>query len=137
MVGIKVGLKWFEVGSSEFLYSFFSTIVYHLEKGRWGKRFPVLMNQFYKGRIKSVDLKEALIEIAIIRSDLSSYTPEYIIWDLDNLSKQPPWGNDISANITSLANYFVTCNGEDLIGILEEAINTAITDNEVVEVCAL
>lgn len=32
--------------ASDWLYSFFSNISYHLESSRWGNRFPVLLCEF-------------------------------------------------------------------------------------------
>jgi len=36
--------------------------------------------------------------------------------------KRPPLGNDISAEITDLSNYFVTSAGRDLIGLVAECL---------------
>ncbi len=33
--------------------------------------------------------------------------------NIDDLFKQPPWGKNISNDITNLSNYFVTSDGED------------------------
>ena len=47
------------------------------------------------------------------------------IWDIEDLSKQPPWGNNISEEITDLSNYFVTSEGEDLITLFRHALEKA------------
>ncbi len=39
-IGFKVKNYWYPVGTGSFLKSFFSTTAYHLEKGKWGSRFP-------------------------------------------------------------------------------------------------
>ncbi|CEN41377.1 conserved hypothetical protein [Capnocytophaga canimorsus] len=41
-------------------------------------------------------------------------------------SLSPPWGNDISEEITNMAEYFVTSDGKNLIDVLEKALKTAI-----------
>lgn len=41
------------------------------------------------------------------------------------MSKQPPWGANISEEITDLSNYFVTSSGEDLIILLKHALDKA------------
>lgn len=50
------------------------------------------------------------------------------------LSKQPPWGNDISEDITDLSNYFVTSDGEDFLTILLHALEKAKDVNEDVNI---
>lgn len=52
-------------------------------------------------------------------------SPEKVVWDIEDLSKQPPWGNNISEEITDLSNYFVTSSGEDLIIMLKDALDMA------------
>lgn len=42
----------------------------------------------------------------------------------------PPWGNDISLEITNLSNYFVISEGENLITLLSNALNKAKNFNK-------
>lgn len=49
-----------------------------------------------------------------------------MIWDIEDLSKQPPWGDKISDRITSLANYFVTSDGRDFIDVFNMTLDAAI-----------
>ncbi|MBE9175423.1 hypothetical protein IQ225_09140 [Synechocystis salina LEGE 06155] len=49
---------------------------------------------------------------------LSKFSPDKVIWDIENLDIIPPWGNGISSDITDLLNYFVTSSGRDLIAVL-------------------
>ena len=53
---------------------------------------------------------------------------------IEDLSKQPPWGNDISEDITNLSNYFVTSDGEDFLTILLHALEKAKDVNEDVNI---
>ncbi|MNJ03822.1 hypothetical protein D3C73_1643020 [compost metagenome] len=48
-----------------------------------------------------------------------------MIWDYEDLSKQPPWGSEISPEITNLSNYFVTGHGEDFFEVILRAIDEA------------
>ena len=51
-----------------------------------------------------------------------------LLWEkseIDDLDKQPPWGEKISDEITDLSNYFVASDGEDLITILIHALEKA------------
>ena len=56
---------------------------------------------------------------------LHSFPSSDVIWDAEDLSLTPPWGNNISSDITDLSNYFVTSDGRDLISVLSEAMNEA------------
>ena len=63
-----------------------------------------------------------LEDIATIRAELSEIGPEKVIWDYDDRSKRPPWGDDIASSITSLGDYFVTSGGEDLIEEMDKVL---------------
>lgn len=125
MIGLKVGFSWFEIGSIDFLKSFFSTIEYNLENSIRGSKYPVIMKELFNGEVKVDRVNLAYREIIEIKSKLSLIDPKLVVWDIYDLKKQPPWGNEISTEISSLANYFVTCNGEDLFDIIELAIENA------------
>lgn len=124
-VGFKVGYYWFQVGTSDFLHSFFSTIYIRLEHGKWGRVYPKLMGELYQGCLKNQDLNEGLEELRKVRKELRNFSPSDVIWDAEDLSLTPPWGNNISSDITDLSNYFVTSDGRDLISVLSEAMNEA------------
>jgi hypothetical protein len=64
-------------------------------------------------------------ELVQIKDKLKEFSPEQVVWDIEDLSKQLPWGNKISSDITDLSNYFVTSDGEDFIGIFENALKMA------------
>jgi hypothetical protein len=128
-VYFKTDIIAYEIGSDDFLNAFFSTIFYHLEKGKKGSRFPVLYTHLYRGKVTPNKLAQLLKELCNVKGTLEKFTPNQIIWDIDNLSKQPPWGNNISKDITSLANYFITSDGRDFFEVAEMAIQTAIENN--------
>jgi len=52
----------------------------------------------------------------------------------EDLSKRPPWGDNISSDITSLANYFITNDGKDLIDVLLMAIGDPLNSKIDVEI---
>ena len=62
----------------------------------------------------------------MLYSELKKLSVSKVIWDIDDLAKPMPWGNNISSDITDLSNYFITSDGEDLITILAHAIEKAI-----------
>lgn len=124
-VGLSVSFFWYQIGSGDFLHSFFSTIAYNLEDNNWGSKYPVIMNQLYQGEIGCEELDIALVELEDIYQSLKKISAEKVVWDIENLTKRPPWGNNISNDITDLSNYFVTSEGEDLITIFKHALEKA------------
>lgn len=124
-VGFSVKFYWYQVGSGDFLHSLFSTIAYNLEDGKRGSKYPVLMTKLYQGEVEWNELDLAIKELEEIDSRLKDISPEKVVWDIDDLSKQPPWGDNISKDITNLSNYFVSSEGEDVISLLRNALYKA------------
>lgn len=54
-------------------------------------------------------------ELVVVREALASHPPAAVVWDFERPGARPPWGDAISEHITSLANYFVTSDGKDLL----------------------
>lgn len=119
-IGLKVGNETYELGTSDFLYAFFSTVRHHLDKRRWWPAYPNILRKLYKGELSAADADPALAELHEIQEKFRAYSPQQVIWDIDDLSKHPPWNNNISPDITNLSNYFVTSHGRDLFEVLDE-----------------
>ncbi|SDQ07349.1 immunity 70 family protein [Virgibacillus salinus] len=133
-IGINVGDFYYEIGSGDFFHSFFSTISYHLEPEGWGTKYPFLMNEFYQGSLKWDLSTKVIEELKDAHRRLQNYKPSQVVWDIEDTSLQPPWGDNISSDITSLANYFVTSDGEDLIEVLYNAFQTSYNEKENIEI---
>ncbi len=133
-VGFTVGFYWFQIGTGDFLHSFFSTVAFNLENKKWGSRFPIIMNKLYQGKLEVEDVDKAIEELKVIQEKLKAYGPEKVIWDIEDLSKQPPWGNKISKDITDLSNYFVTSDGEDFLSVFFRALVKAKENNTSIEI---
>lgn len=121
-VGLKLGSITDEVGTGDFLHSFFSTISGNLETDGWGTRFPVMLNGLYQGELQQKDAASALAELATVEKELARLPPGKVIWDIEDRSKAPPWGVKISSDITDLSNYFVTSTGRELIPMIRECL---------------
>lgn len=121
-VGFNVGFYWYQIGSGDFLHCFFSTVAGNLENGDWGSRFPLLMNELYQGRLENEKVADAIVELNTIKAELKKISPDKVIWDIEDMNKQPPWGDKISVDITDLSNYFVTSDGEDFLSIFLHAL---------------
>ena len=64
-------------------------------------------------------------EAAMKQKKLKGFPPKDVVWDIDDLSKQPPWKDNISGDITNLSDYFVTSDGEDFITLFFRALQKA------------
>ncbi len=136
-VGFRIDFIWYEIGTSDFLHAFFSTISFHLEPKGWGSVYPYLMKQLYDGRLNWKDVNSAIHEVHDIRKKLEKYGSKEVIWDIEDLKKEPPWGNHISQDITSLSNYFVTSDGRDLFDVLIMALNDSLELKVDVEIVSI
>ncbi len=125
-LALRVGEKSFTIGTPSFLKAWFSTIARRLEKGGWGTQFPIIMRSLYGGAIPYAEAANALGELERIRVQLSALPPDQVVWDFEDPSARPPWGNQISSEITSLANYFVTSDGKDLLEVLRAALGESL-----------
>lgn len=121
-VGIHSKTKTFTIGAGAFLGAFFDTVEVRLTKGIWGKKFPVILGELYQGQLNFAHLEQAEAELKKIQKLLKKHAPDKIVWDKTDLKKQPPWGDNISTQITDLSNYFVTSDGKDLFAVLFSAI---------------
>ena len=84
------------------------------------------MNELYQGKLTNANVPNAKVELNTIESELKNLSPDKVIWDMEDLGKQPPWGKKISNQITDLSNYFVTSDGRDFLTIFRKAIDDAI-----------
>lgn len=119
------GRRPFPVGSSSFLKAFFSTIFIRLEDETWGSRYPVVMHDLYAGCVPHEKAEAASEEIARIREALAEFGTNRVVWDFEDRSTRPPWDDDISPDIKSLADYFVTSDGKSLLNVLQDAFEEA------------
>ena len=133
-VGFKVKFYWYQIGSGDFLNSFFSTVAINLENGKWGSRFPSIMNKLYQGILEYDDVNDALSELKTIQEELKAFSTDKVVWDIEDLSLMPPWGNNISVEITDLSNYFVTSDGKDFITIFSNALEKAKQEKTGIEI---
>ncbi|EOQ26089.1 Imm70 family immunity protein [Bacillus cereus group sp. RP37] len=120
-VGFSVDIFFYEAGHPDFLHSFFSTISYHTEPEGWGTKYPLLMKDLYFDKLKWQDVPEALKNVEEIRETLSKIPPSEVLWDIEDLTKRPPWGDKIPSKITNLANYH-SIQGKDFLTLLKNAL---------------
>ena len=125
MTAFTVKYYIYTIGTADFLHAFFSTVCGRLENGKWGSRFPHLMNELYQGVLPVKHLAAGTEELSQIKQELVQFAPDQVIWDIDDRSLTPPWGDNISDDITDLSNYFVTSEGEDFLSVFAAALDKA------------
>lgn len=124
-VGFTVKRYLYTIGSGDFLHAFLSTVCGRLENGQWGSKYPYIMQELYQGELSVKHLQKAVAELAQIRQGLARFAPDQVIWDIEDRSLMPPWGDQISDSITDLSNYFVTSSGEDFLEVFQNALDKA------------
>lgn len=125
MTAFTVKYYIYTISTADFLHAFFSTVCGRLENGKWGSRFPHLMNELYQGVLPVKHLAAGTEELSQIKQELAQFAPDQVIWDIDDRSLTPPWGDNISNDITDLSNYFVTSEGEDFLSVFAAALDKA------------
>lgn len=125
MTAFTVKYYIYTIGTADFLHAFFSTVCGRLENGKWGSRYPYLMNELYQGVLPVKHLAAGTEELSQIKQELAQFAPDQVIWDIDDRSLTPPWGDNISDDITDLSNYFVTIEGEDFLSVFAAALDKA------------
>ena len=111
MTTVSVNEKSVNLGTASFVHCFYSTVDKYVPK----PEIPHALDFLKNGKLDFPDCLEAAREFNVIRDKLSTLSPNEVIWDMDNTRESPPWGNNYSPIITSLGNYFITADGDDLI----------------------
>ena len=126
-----------EIGIDVVLHSLLSTAALRLEGGEWGSRFPLIMLKLYQGRLDSRDADSALQELLQIQAGLSSLEPDRVVWDFNDLSRQPPWGNAVAPRIISMANYHTTNTGQCLLDEMLDCVRALKRTGGVLDIITL
>lgn len=121
-----VDIKRYEIGSPAFFHCFFSTVAYRLENDAWGSVYPRIMLDFYKGRLRHAAAPQALGELDAIQLGFEMMPPTDIIWDYDDLERQPPWADGALDGVACAAECFFTPREEHLFTVLRQAFTRSI-----------
>ena len=133
-VGLMVGYNWWTIGEGSLFNSLFSTIYVRLENNQWGSRYPVIMNKLYWGDVPFESVESGIAELVSIQEELKKFLPQDVIWDFEDLSLTPPWGNNIAEHITNLSHYFITSSGKDSFEVLLTSFRFALEHGQNVSV---
>ena len=88
------------------------------------------MNSLYQGELSYNNLDSAKEELTVIIEEFKEFSADQVIWDIEDLSKQTPWGNDISPEIKNLSDYFITCDGENIFDEIIKAFKEAKAEKQ-------
>ncbi|UFH59486.1 Imm70 family immunity protein [Sulfurovum mangrovi] len=126
IVGFKIFGTWIEFGYSETLYSWFSTICYKLEDGKWGSRFPIVMNHLYfdeEAGVNYEQIEKFREEIITIKNEFSKLAPADAVWSFeDNILEIPKNMPNINYNTDNLQNFYISNSGQTIFERLEYTI---------------
>lgn len=136
-VALKVGLRYYTIGTSGFFNSFFSTVFMRLEGGNWGSRYPIVMNELYQGNVSIYNLKDCLLELESIQLEFSKLPSHENVWNFENLDEIAPWGTRICSELENLSDYFITVNGSNLLEMMIRVFQHAISVDKQVEISTI
>lgn len=122
------------IGDGGFVGSFFDTVTVLLEKGQRGSVYPHLCDLYNGEAISVPELTKLDLEVKDVKLRLRQFAPSQSVWDMEDRSATPPWGTNISTEITDLSNYFITARGDQLFDVFFEAINHAIRINTSIKI---
>ena len=95
------------------------------------------MNQLYRGEISSGEIESINGELNKIKAELKKFDIGQVVWDIDDRSKKPPWGENVADSITDLSNYFVTSDGKDLFEVFFKATDACQRVNRNLSITSL
>lgn len=113
-----------DIGGSGDWYSVLSTVEIRLPKSI--KDCTRKARAFLKsGNCSAQEAHETARELNLIRDGLSQIKPSDVVYDMNDLGKLPPWGNNVSDIVTSCANLFTTADGKELLPELVSLLSYA------------
>lgn len=136
-VAFRHGAVITEIGIDVVLHSLLSTVAVRLEGGEWGSRFPLIMIKLYQGRLDALEADAALQELRQIQAGLARLEADKVIWDFNDLSRQPPWGDAVAPRTTSMADYHTTNASRNLLDEMLACVMALRDGGGVLEIIAL
>ncbi len=109
----KDGKRLVNIGGGDIWKAVYSTAVSCIGKKR--KKYPLAFDFLESGECKGVHGYEIAKQINYIRDELSQYSPEKAVYDIDNPKLTAPWKDNLSPVVTSCANMYTTADGQDLL----------------------
>lgn len=108
----KDGKKSVNIGGGDIWKAVYSTAVSCIDKKR--KKYPLAFDFLETGKCDGNQGYDVARQINLLRDELSQFSPEKAVYDIDNPKMVAPWKGKLSPVVTSCANMFTTADGEDL-----------------------
>ena len=102
-----------DIGTCDVWKSLYSTVVSCIKNAK--ETYPNALHILQEAKCDSSKGYITAREINLIRDELSKYSPENIVYDIDDPNAVAPWNGSISPIITSCSNFYVTADGKDLL----------------------
>ena len=102
-----------DIGGEDIWKAVYSTALSCIGKKR--KKYQLAFDFLETGRCKWEDGYSVARQINLVRDELSQFSPDKAVYDLDNPKEVAPWNGRLSPVITSCANMFTTSDGKDLL----------------------
>lgn len=107
------GKRSVNIGGSDIWKAVYSTIVSCIGEKR--NDFKLALDFLKSGKCNGEQGYEVARQINLIRDELSQFSPDKAVYDIDHPGLTAPWVGQLSPVITSCANLFTTADGEDLL----------------------
>jgi len=107
------GKRYVNIGGVDIWKSVYSTVVSCVGKKR--KKYPLAFEVLETGNCEGKNGYDTARQINQIRDELSQFSPEKAVYDIDNPKVAAPWKGKLSPVVTSCANIFTTADGQDLL----------------------
>lgn len=105
--------KFIDVGSEIIWDALISTVFVRLDYFK--DQIPLAMQFLQAKQCAAEHALDTAIQFNLIRDELSKFKPTEVLFDRFDHNKKAPWGDQISKVITSIAHYFVTADGKNLL----------------------
>lgn len=111
------------LGREDLVQSLFANIAFHLENDKWGSKYPVIMNKFYKGKLEAKEIRQAIKEMKEIKNKLTEIHVKDMMWCFDEFVIPTPFADDLED--MSLSEYFINVKGNMIIDVILDILSIA------------
>lgn len=105
--------RFIDVGSNIIWDALVATVSVRLRY--YQAHIPLVMQFLRIKRCVTEHALETAVQFNLLRDELSKFDPKEVLFDQFDHSIKAPWGDQISKVVTSLAHYFTTADGKDLL----------------------
>ena len=126
VVGYKVKYSFYIIGPSNYLNSWFSTIISLDNSGVFSNGLSLINRELYYGKLRLIDIPNAIAELELIKDKFKDIPSFRAVWDIDDINNKPDWPDFIDINKDcSLYDFYTNIDGNNLIDITAKAMKEA------------